>query len=80
MRGVGHDDLVLCLLREIEETRDIPDKIFDDLLRYSVVLQVEKADIDECMSELVNELGFMSLVTGQGKVEDWDAGEVGSHR
>ena len=50
MRGVSHEDLVLCLLREIEETGYMPDKIVDDLLRYGVVLQVEKADIDECMS------------------------------
>ena len=50
MRGVGHEDLVLCLLWEIEETGDISDKIVDDFLRYGVVLQVEKADIDKCMS------------------------------
>lgn len=80
MWGVDHQDLVLCLLWEIKETWDVPDKIVDDLLWHGVVLQVEKADIDESMSELFDELGLMSLVIGEGKVEDWDAGEVGSHR
>lgn len=79
MRGVGHDDLVFCLLREIEETWDVADKIIDDVLWYGVVLQVEKADVDECMSKLVDELGFVSRVMGESKVEDGDAGEVGSH-
>lgn len=64
---------------EIKETWDIADKIIDDVLWYGVVFQVEKADVDKGMSKLVNELGLASRVIGEGKVEDWDAGKVGSH-
>ena len=80
MRGVGHANLVFCLLWEVEETWDVPNKIIDDLLRYGVVLQIEKTDVDEGMSELVDELRLVSLVVDESKVEDRDSREVASHR
>ena len=79
MRGVDHKDLVLGLLGEIEETWDVGDEMIDDLLGHGVVLQVEKADVDEGMSELADKLGLVNLVIGKGKVEDRDAGKVGRH-
>lgn len=79
MRRVPQRDLVLGRGRQREKPGQGPDDVRDGLGGHAVVHDVEEADVDERVAELVEQRGLRCGVVGEGEVDLWDFGEARCH-
>jgi len=76
MGTVPHQEPVFLLLRDREQLGSIIDDKIDVVLRNGGVGQIQKSDVYEGVSELVQELWTGCRISGEGVVQNGDGRKI----